>query len=164
DTDTQAGKDIGRCRGQHYLPEIFETVKTNHPRHIAIIFRDISHPHGRVDDDGPDRRYKDNEDGRGMAVLKTREGKRQPSQRWHCAQHLENRIKHTKRLVRLSDQHSLPDSHHLSYEITVSDTYKTSENLPGHADIVAPNVVKKINNQLPALLKHGGSRRKRSIR
>ena len=104
------GEDVGRGRRHHDLEEELELVEPQHRRDVAVVLRDVADADRGVDDDRPDRRDEDHEDRRRLAVAERRERERQPGERRHGAQHLEDRIEPAHRPGRLADQRAERDA------------------------------------------------------
>ena len=104
------GEDVGRGRRHHDLEEELELVEPQHLRDVAVVLRDVADADRGVDDDRPDRGDEDHEDRRRLAVAERRERERQPGERRHGAQHLEDRIEPAHRPGRLADQRAERDA------------------------------------------------------
>ena len=104
------GEDVGRRRRDHDLPEELEVIEPQHLRDVAVVLRDVADADRGVDDDRPDRGDEDHEDRRRLAVAEGGERERQPGERRHRAQHLEDRIEPAHRPDRLADQRAERDA------------------------------------------------------
>ena len=104
------GEDVGRGRRQHDLAEVLGAVQPDHGGDVAVVLRDVADADRGVDDDRPDRGDEDHEDRRGLAVAESGQRERQPGQRRHGAQHLEDRVEAAHRPDRLADQHAERDA------------------------------------------------------
>ncbi len=98
-----------------------------------------------------------------MAVLEAGQRQRQPGQRRHRAQHLEQRIEAAHGPVRLADQHAQGDAGDHRQQVADRDPFEAGQQLPGQADVVAAVVVEGVDDQLPGLGDHLRRWRQRGV-
>ncbi len=117
-------------------------------RDVAIILRDVADADGGVDDHRPDRGDEDHEDRRRPAVAERGERDRQPGERRHGAQHLEDRIEPAHRPDRLADQRAEQDADDGCEAEADRHALQRGQDAPAKADVLRTCDEERIDDQV----------------
>ncbi len=92
---------------------------------------------GGIQDDRPDRGDEDQEDRRGLRLLKNGKADRQPCQRRHRPQHLKQGIERPEGKYALPDQNAQRHADDRGQAVTDQHAAKAGQHMSGNADIAA---------------------------